>query len=112
MFSARFVTAAGPAANGMYLSSPNFSAFQAGYNDLLAKYVAKTGGNPPQAFHAHGYDAVNILFAALEKVAVPGEDGTLYVPLASSGRQSTPQGLSRASRACSRAARPATAARR
>ncbi len=81
MFSADFVKAAGPAALGMYLSSPNFSAFQAGYADLLAKYKEKFGINPPQAFHAHGYDATNILFAALDKVATQGEDGTLYVPL-------------------------------
>ena len=32
MFSADFVKAAGPAALNMYLSSPNFSAFQAGYS--------------------------------------------------------------------------------
>jgi len=80
MFSAAFVTAAGDAALDMYLSSPNFSAFQAGYQDLLDKYVAKTGANPPQAFHAHGYDATNILFAALEQVAVQGEDGTTWIP--------------------------------
>jgi branched-chain amino acid transport system substrate-binding protein len=80
MFSSDFVKAAGPAANGMYLSSPNFSAFQAGYADLLTKYKDKFGINPPQAFHAHGYDATNILFAALDKVAVQDGD-TLYVPL-------------------------------
>src|SRR4051794_13133707 len=80
MFSADFVKAAGPAALGMYLSSPNFSAFQAGYADLLTKYKDKFGINPPQAFHAHGYDATNILFTALEKVAVQDGD-TLYVPL-------------------------------
>jgi branched-chain amino acid transport system substrate-binding protein len=80
MFSSDMVKAAGPAALGMYLSSPDFSKFQAGYADLLAKYEAKFGIKPPQAFHAHGYDATNILFAALEKVAVQGEDGTLWVP--------------------------------
>jgi branched-chain amino acid transport system substrate-binding protein len=80
MFSADFVKAAGPAALGMYLSSPNFSAFQAGYADLLQKYQDKFGIKPPQAFHAHGYDATNILFAALDKVAVKADDGTLYVP--------------------------------
>jgi branched-chain amino acid transport system substrate-binding protein len=80
MFSADFVKAAGPAALNMYLSSPNFSAFQAGYADLLAKYEAKFGIKPPQAFHAHGYDAANILMAAIESVAVEGPDGQLYVP--------------------------------
>ena len=80
MFSADMVAGAGAAANGLYLSSPDFSAFQAGYQDLLDKYMAKFGINPPQAFHAHGYDAANILLAAIEKVSVEGEDGTLYVP--------------------------------
>jgi len=80
MFSADFVKAAGPAALNMYLSSPNFSAFQAGYADLLTKYEAKFGIKPPQAFHAHGYDATNILMAAIDAVAVEGPDGQLYVP--------------------------------
>ena len=80
MFSADMVKGAGPAAMGMYLSSPDFSAFQAGYQDLLDKYKAKFGINPPQAFHAHGYDAANILLSAIEQVSVEGEDGTLYVP--------------------------------
>jgi branched-chain amino acid transport system substrate-binding protein len=80
MFSADMVKGAGAAANGMYLSSPDFSAFQAGYQDLLDKYMAKFGISPPQAFHAHGYDAAGILMNAIEKVSVEGEDGTLYVP--------------------------------
>jgi branched-chain amino acid transport system substrate-binding protein len=80
MFSADMVAGAGAAADGMYLSSPDFSAFQEGYQDLLDKYMERFGINPPQAFHAHGYDAANILLAAIEKVSVEGEDGTLYVP--------------------------------
>jgi branched-chain amino acid transport system substrate-binding protein len=79
MFSPDFITAAGPAAEGMYLSSPNFSAFQAGYADFLTKHEAKYGGGPLSAFHAHGYDAANIIFAAIEEVAVTGSDGTIYI---------------------------------
>jgi branched-chain amino acid transport system substrate-binding protein len=79
MFSPDFVNAAGPAAEGMYLSSPNFSAFQAGYADFLTKHEAKYGGGPLSAFHAHGYDAANIIFAAIEKVAVQESDGTIYI---------------------------------
>jgi branched-chain amino acid transport system substrate-binding protein len=80
MFSADMVKGAGPAAEGMYLSSPDFTAFQAGYQDFLAKHTAKYGGNPLSIFHAHAYDAANILFNALEKVAVTAPDGTIYVP--------------------------------
>jgi branched-chain amino acid transport system substrate-binding protein len=80
MFTPDFIAAAGDAAEGNYLSSPNFSAFQAGYADFLTKYKAKVGKSPISAFHAHAYDATNILFAAIEKVAVKGSDGTLYIP--------------------------------
>ncbi len=79
-FSPDFLKAAGNAAVGHYLSSPNFGAFGAGYADLLAKREAKFGGTPLSVFHAHGYDAANILFAALEKVAVENADGSLSVP--------------------------------
>jgi branched-chain amino acid transport system substrate-binding protein len=63
----------------MYLSSPNFSAFQAGYADFLTKHEAKYGSAPLSAFHAHAYDAANIIFAAIEKVAVQESDGTIYI---------------------------------
>ena len=80
MFSPDFIKAAGTAAKGMYLSSPDFSKFQAGYAAFLEKY--KKGLTVVlSAFHAHAYDATNILFAALDKVVVEGPDGTLYVPL-------------------------------
>lgn len=79
MFTSDFVNAAGPAAENMYLSSPNFSAFQAGYAAFTEKYEAKVGSAPISAFHAHAYDATNILFAAIEKVAVKAEDGTIHI---------------------------------
>ena len=80
MFSPDFVTAAGPAAEGMFLSSPNFSAFQAGYADFLEKHQAKYGEAPLSAFHAHAYDGANILFNAIEQVAVDNGDGSLSIP--------------------------------
>jgi branched-chain amino acid transport system substrate-binding protein len=78
LFSQDFVTAAGPGALGMYLSAPNPSGPE--YDAFLERYFEKFGITPPQAFHAHGYDAVNILFSAIEQVAMEGEDGWLYVP--------------------------------
>jgi branched-chain amino acid transport system substrate-binding protein len=80
MFTPDFVTAAGAGAEGMFLSSPNFSAFQAGYADFLTKHQAKYGEAPVSAFHAHAYDAANILFNAIEKVAVKNDDGSLFIP--------------------------------
>jgi len=79
IFSPDFYKAAGEAAVGMYHSSPDFSAFAAGYQDFLAKHQAKYGQAPLAPFHAHAYDATMIVFAAIEKVAVKCPDGTLYV---------------------------------
>jgi branched-chain amino acid transport system substrate-binding protein len=78
IFSPDFLEAAGPAALGMYWSSPDFSAFGAGYADFLAQHEAKYGEKPLAPFHAHAYDAANMIFAAVEKVAVD-EGGTLYI---------------------------------
>jgi branched-chain amino acid transport system substrate-binding protein len=79
MFSPNFVTAAGSAAEGMFLSSPDFSAFQSGYAAFLDKHQAKYGEATLSAFHAHAYDATNMIFAAIEKVAVQDADGTLHI---------------------------------
>jgi len=79
-FTPDFLKAAGAASVGHYLSSPNFAAFGSGYQDFLAKREAKFGGKPLSVFHAHAYDATNILFKALEKVAVENADGSLSVP--------------------------------
>jgi len=80
MFTPDFVKAAGSNIEGMYLSSPDFSAFPEGYASFVEKHDAKYGGAPLSIFHAHAYDATGIVFAALEKVAVVQEDGTIYVP--------------------------------
>jgi branched-chain amino acid transport system substrate-binding protein len=79
-FTPDFLKAAGASAVGHYLSSPNFAAFGPGYADFLTKRTAKFGGKPLSVFHAHAYDATNIIFAALEKVAVENADGSLSVP--------------------------------
>jgi branched-chain amino acid transport system substrate-binding protein len=78
LFSADFVAAAGPNAEGMYLSSPDFTKFPAGYKTFVDKYQAKYGEKPIQIFHAHAYDATNIIFKAIESVAVKSGD-TIYI---------------------------------
>ena len=80
LFSPDFLTAAGPNAEGMYLSSPDFTSFADAYQSFLEKHTAKYGENPLQIFHAHGYDASNMLFDALEDVTLTDADGTLWVP--------------------------------
>jgi len=80
-FTPDFLTASGGAVLGNYLSSPDFSLFPAGYETFVAKYADKSGGPPLSIFHAHAYDAANILFAAIEQVAVVGDDGTVTINL-------------------------------
>ncbi len=79
-FSVDFLKAAGASAIGHYLSSPDFTAFTSGYQKFLDQRKAKFGGDPLSVFHAHAYDATNILFAALDKVAVVNADGSLSIP--------------------------------
>jgi branched-chain amino acid transport system substrate-binding protein len=79
IFSPDFYKAAGDTAIGMYHSSPDFSAFAAGYQDFLAKHKKKYGEKPLAPFHAHGYDAAMIIFAAIKKVGKTGPDGVLYI---------------------------------
>lgn len=68
-FSQDFVNAAGDAAVGMYLSSPDFSAFGDQYQGFLTKHEEKYGEPPLSAFHAHAYDAMNVIAAAIQQVA-------------------------------------------
>ncbi|MBS3918942.1 MAG: branched-chain amino acid ABC transporter substrate-binding protein [Deltaproteobacteria bacterium] len=78
-FSPDFIKAAGDTAVGMYHSSPDFSAFGAGYKTFLEKHQKKYGEKPIAPFHAHGYDAAMIVFAAIEKVGKVAPDGTLHI---------------------------------
>ena len=80
IFTADLLKGGGEDTVGMYLSSPDFSAFTGDYAGFIAKHEAKYGGATLSTFHAHAYDAANILFAALEAVAVVEADGTVYVP--------------------------------
>jgi len=77
-FSPDFYKAAGDTAIGMFHSSPDFSAFAAGYKGFLEKHMKKFDEKPLAPFHAHGYDAAMMIFAAVEKVAVKDGDN-LYI---------------------------------
>jgi branched-chain amino acid transport system substrate-binding protein len=77
-FSPDFYKAAGDTAIGMFHSSPDFSAFAAGYKGFLEKHKKKYGEAPIAPFHAHGYDAAMMIFAAIEKVGAKDGD-TLYI---------------------------------
>jgi branched-chain amino acid transport system substrate-binding protein len=82
IFSPDFLKACGSNAAGMFWSSPNFAAFGSGYQDLVAKYLKKYNVKGTLApFHAHSYDAMNMVLQALQKpgVVVTDADGTLHV---------------------------------
>jgi branched-chain amino acid transport system substrate-binding protein len=80
LWSADFYTAVG---DGVYLSGPDVSALAGDtgtYNNvLLPEYAARYGSEPLSAFHAHAWDAANIVLKAIEDVAID-QDGTLYIP--------------------------------
>jgi branched-chain amino acid transport system substrate-binding protein len=66
----------------MFWSSPNFEAFGSAYQTLVDKYLKKYNVKGTLApFHAHSYDAMNVILAALQKpnVVVKDADGTLHV---------------------------------
>ena len=81
MFSPDFMKAAGDAAVGMYHTSPDLSpeALGPAYKVFQEKHQKKYGEKPLAPFHAHAYDAANIIFAAIEKVAKKDSAGDTYV---------------------------------
>ena len=82
MFSPDVVEGAGSSIEGVYVSSPDLAAFSADYEaTFLPKYRELSGEETPVSiFHAHAFDAANMIFAAIEQVAVQDEDGTLHIP--------------------------------
>lgn len=80
LFADSFPETTGDAAVGMYLSGPYVDPNNASYKEFLQKWASQIGGNPPSIFHAHAYDATNILLNAIESVASVGTDGTVYIP--------------------------------
>ena len=78
LFTSGFPAASGSCALGMYLSSPYVGS--SGMTNFLAKYEAAFGEGPTSGFAPHSYDAMNMIFAAIEKVAVVDVDGTVHVP--------------------------------
>ena len=80
MFSPDVTEGAGDAVEGLFVSSPDLSAFAAEYTSIfLPKYNELFGTGPISIFHAHAYDAMMIIIAAIEKVAVQDADGTLHI---------------------------------
>lgn len=65
---------------GMYVSGPDLSFSNTFYEEtFLPAYREKYGSNPTAPFHAHAFDATNMILDAIEKVAQQGADGTLLI---------------------------------
>lgn len=79
IFSPDFLAAAGDASEGFLWSSPDFSAFGGGYQDFLIQHQEKYAQAPLAPFHAHSYDAYNLIADAIEKVAVNCSDGSTVI---------------------------------
>lgn len=72
-FSSGFPENTGAAAVGIYVSGPLVSG--EAYDEVLAQWYEEYGSDPPSGYHAHAYDATNLLLEALEKVAQAQDDG-------------------------------------
>ena len=78
LLSATFIESVGAAGVGVHFVSPA-SPVGSAYDAFVSKYRSKYGEAPAMPFHAHGYDATNLLLDAIESVAVQEEDGTLHI---------------------------------
>jgi branched-chain amino acid transport system substrate-binding protein len=78
LFSPDVTTSAGDDVEGFMVSSPLVTGDA--YNAFVEKYKTKFGKDPISIFHAHAYDAFNMVKAAIEKVAVQQSDGTIIIP--------------------------------
>ncbi len=78
-FSAAAAEAIGEAGNGMYFSGPDLSFSGDTYVTFKQQYNTLFGSDPISVFHAHAFDATNMIFDCIESVGVTGADGSLSV---------------------------------
>jgi branched-chain amino acid transport system substrate-binding protein len=73
---------AGPDAEGVFASSPDPSGTASEFyaDEFIPAYQDAYGSQPLSVFHAHAYDATNILLNAIEAVAIENDDGSLSIP--------------------------------
>ena len=74
---ASFPFNSGEGALGMMLSGPAVAGEV--YDAFLADWEEKYGSSPPGSYHAHAFDAANILLDAIEAVAVESANGDVLV---------------------------------
>jgi branched-chain amino acid transport system substrate-binding protein len=74
-----FIESVGEAGTGIYFNTPARPEGPA-YDAFFSRYEA-IYGEPPTAtpYHAHAYDALNLLLDTIAAVAVQDKDGTLHI---------------------------------
>jgi branched-chain amino acid transport system substrate-binding protein len=84
LLTPEFIKAAGKRnTEGMYISGPDFTAFQGTHvyrAEFLPAYERKFGEEPRSAHAAYGFDAATLVFQAIEEVAIETSDGGLLIP--------------------------------
>ncbi len=78
-FSDAAAEAIGEAGNGMYFSGPDLSFSGDTYEQFKQMYNDMFGSDPLSVFHAHAFDATNMIFDCIEQVAVKDDDGTIHI---------------------------------
>jgi len=73
-----FIEAVGEAGAGLHLITPAALGGPA-YEAFVSRYETKYAESPTTPYHAHTYDAANVLLNAIDVVAVQEEDGTLHI---------------------------------
>jgi branched-chain amino acid transport system substrate-binding protein len=79
-FSPKAQETLGDAIEGFLVTRPDLSAYSPDYFSVfIPKYEELFGGSPNGFFHAYAFDAANLIFAAIEKVAIQDSSGTLTI---------------------------------
>jgi branched-chain amino acid transport system substrate-binding protein len=79
-FSADAAAAIGSATTNLYFSSPDLASFGGDlYDQFLATYMENYGTEPLSVFHAHAFDATNLVLGCVETVAAQDADGALLI---------------------------------
>ncbi|MEE8390117.1 MAG: ABC transporter substrate-binding protein, partial [Anaerolineae bacterium] len=73
-----FIESVGADGTGMYFLGITMPEGVANA-EFRSKYESRYGESPPGDVYGYAYDAANLLFDAIEAVAVQEEDGTLHI---------------------------------
>lgn len=77
LFASTFAQASGAAAQGLYIVAP--TATSPSYRGFLDRWFLQNGAFPSGLYHAHAYDATNLLLNAIAEVAEVTQNDTLLI---------------------------------